>query len=64
MFTKFANFEAKMTKNAAGGVGGGGGGGPDYGAMMADLINMAAQKQFEAAEHKEPAKANRTITQG
>jgi len=61
MFNKFANFEAKMTHASAGGVGGGG---VDYGAMMADLFNAMAQKQYEAAVKKEPAKANKTITQG
>ena len=61
MFTPMIKIEDKMVKNVQGA---GGGGGTDYGAMMADLFNQMAQKQYEAAEKKEPAKANKTITQG
>jgi hypothetical protein len=65
MFMKFAQFEAKMAK--AGGTEGAGaakGGSPDYGAMMAALFEAAAKKQYEAAVKKEPAKANKNITNG
>jgi molybdenum-dependent DNA-binding transcriptional regulator ModE len=63
MFMKFAQFDAKMA-NARPEAGGNVGGGTDYGAMMADLFNKMAEKQYQAAVKKEPAKANKTITQG
>ncbi len=58
------DFQCKMASSAEGVSGGGGGGGPDYGQMMADLFNQMAEKQYQAAVKKEPAKANKTITQG
>jgi hypothetical protein len=63
MFMKFAQFESKMAK-ARPEAPAAQGGGTDYGAMMAELFNKMAEKQFKAAEKKEPAKANKTITQG